>query len=194
MRFVFPGEMDVADLLLHECRRRAAGAEVEDRRLPVELGHEREGVGLRAAALGHCATRRKEAELAVPGRLRVRRDDLDARLHDVRPILDVLRIALANDEHDRRRVRARVVGKFLLPSVVDELGLADRVGVGPHRERHDVGVEAVDDGARLRARAAVRLFDLERRARALLVGGDEVRVDVAPQLARRVVGDVQQRQ
>ena len=48
VRLVLPCEVDVADFLLHEGRRRGAGAEVEDGRLLVELLHEREGIGVRA--------------------------------------------------------------------------------------------------------------------------------------------------
>src|SRR5258705_237737 len=54
------------------------------------------------------------------------------------------------------------------------------------------GLEAVDHRARLGAGAAVRLLDGERGAGVLLVLRDEGRGDVAPQLARRVVGHVEQ--
>ena len=59
-----------------------------------------------------------------------------------------------------------VYGSELLGRRVSQSGsmspaFAIGVGVGPHRERHDVGLEAVDDGAGLRAGAAVRLADRE---------------------------------
>ena len=59
----------------------------------------------------------------VPARaargLRIRRDDRHARLGQIVPVLDVLRVALAHEEHDRRRVRRRVVRQALLPVLVD---------------------------------------------------------------------------
>ena len=49
----------------------------------------------------------------------------------------------------------------LLPVGGQELALlGDGVDVGGERERHDVGIEPVDHGAGLLARAAVRLLDV----------------------------------
>src|SRR5262249_20933309 len=50
-----------------------------------------------------------------------------------------------------------------------------------------------DDGTCLRARAAMRHADRDGLARLLLPVGDEQRVDVAVELARRIVRDVEQR-
>src|SRR5207237_10750175 len=91
-----------------------------------------------------------------------------------------------------RGAGAGAVGAPLPPAGPDLTRLADGVGVGPHGERDHVSVEAVDHRARLGAGAAVRLLDGERGAGLLLVLRDEGRVDVAPQLARRVVGPVEQ--
>ena len=67
------------------------------------------------------------------------------------------------------------------------------VDVAGERERHDVGLEAVDHRARLLARAAVRLVDGDRLALRLLPVLREERVELLVELARRVVGDVEQR-
>ena len=50
-------------------------------------------------------------------------------------------------------------GSRFCQSGVDQPGCCDRVDVVGERERDDVGFEAVDHRARLRARAAVRLLD-----------------------------------
>src|SRR2546430_17702051 len=81
---------------------------------------------------------------------------------------------------------------FRSPALRDLPRLADGIGVRPERERHHVGLETVDHRARLGAGAAVRLLDGERGAGLLLVLRGEGSVDVAPQLARRVVGYVEQ--
>ena len=71
--------------------------------------------------------------------------------------------------------------------------LASCVDVAGERQRHDVGVEPVDDGARLLAGAAVRLVDRDVLAGLLLPVLGEGRVVVLIELARRIVGDVEQR-
>ena len=47
-----------------------------------------------------------------------------------------------------------------LPVVRDQPGLAQLLDVGLERERGDVGLEALDDRARLRAAALVRLLEV----------------------------------
>ena len=69
----------------------------------------------------------------------------------------------------------------------------DRVDVVGERERHDVGVETVDHRARLLARAAVRLADRDLLAGLRLPMLGEGRVECLVELARRVVGNVEQR-
>ena len=67
----------------------------------------------------------------------------------------------------------------------------DLVDVALERQRHDVGLEAVDDGAGLGAGAAVRLLDGDGLAGLLLpVGGEDV-VVVLVELAGGIVGDVE---
>ena len=55
----------------------------------------------------------------------------------------------------------------------------------------DVGIEARDDGQRLLARSAVRLVDGDRLAGLGLPLGGESGIDVLIELARDVIGDVQ---
>ena len=105
-----------------------------------------------------------------------------------------LGLPLRTSEADRRHVGRAVVGQSLLPVGGQELALVgDRVDVVREPERHHVGLEPVDDRARLLARAAVRLLDLRPsgwsspsslwRTASLIVGVE---------LARRIVGDVEQ--
>src|SRR5206468_3402536 len=54
------------------------------------------------------------------------------------------------------------------------------------------GLETVDHGARLRARAAVRLLDRNLDALVLLVLLNELGVHLAPELPCRIVGDVEE--
>ena len=137
--------------------------------------------------------RREVVPARAAGGLRVRRDHGDAGLGQVAPVLDALRIALAHQEHDRRGVRRAVVRQARLPVGRQQLALlGDRVDVGGERERDHVGLQAVDHRARLLAGAAVRGADLQRLAGLLFPLRGELRVDVGVELARRVVGDVEQ--
>ena len=71
--------------------------------------------------------------------------------------------------------------------------LGDRVDVAGERQRHDIGVEAVDDRAGLLARAAMRLLDRDVFAGLGLPVGGEGLVEVLVELAGRIVGHVEQR-
>src|SRR5262249_48592099 len=187
LRLVLPRQVDVADLLLHERDGRAARAQVEYGGLRVELLYEVERLRVRAALVLHVAPGGEEGELTIAGRLRVRGHDLDAGLHDVRPVVDAFRVALADHEDDGRGVGQRLVREAFRPVRRHEPGLGDLVRIAPQRERDDVGVEAVHYRARLRAGPAVRLPDGDLR-----VLRREGGVDGPVELARGIVRDVQQ--
>ena len=82
----------------------------------------------------------------------------------------------------------------LLPVERQQLALrGDLVDVARERQRHHVRGQSVDDGARLAAGAAVRLADAHILAGGLLPVLREGDVDVFVELARRIVGRVEQR-
>src|SRR5690606_34524100 len=90
---------------------------------------------------------------------RIRRDDLDVRTNEVVPVADSLGVALPYEENDRRRVRRAAVREARLPVRLEPSAvLVNRVDVVRERERHDVGIEAVDHRARLASGAGVRLL------------------------------------
>jgi hypothetical protein len=120
--------------------------------------------------------------------LGVGRDHRDARLGQVVPVLDSLRVALADEKHDRRGVRGAVVGETLLPVRRQQLAVGgDRVDVAGERERQDVGLQAVDHAAGLLAGAAVGLLDVHVLARDRLPVLGECRVVLDVEFPRRVV-------
>ena len=180
---------------LHEGGGRAAGAGVEHRHVLVEPRDEVLGAsGLVAARLAERPGPRREVVPARAARgLGVGRDHRDAGLGQVAPVLDALRVALAHQEHDGRGVGRAVVGQPLLPVGRKQPGLlGDLVDVVGQRQRHHVGLQAVDDRAGLLARAAVRLPDGDVLARLRLPVLGELLVEVLVELARRIVGDVEQ--
>jgi hypothetical protein len=125
-------------------------------------------------------------------RLRVGRNHLEAWLHEVIPILDVLGIALAHQEDNRRSIRRTVVRQPLAPIRGYLSRLFDNgVDVGLERQRHDVGFDAVDNGAGLRAGAAMRLTNGDCLAGLRLPILDEGGVVGAIKLTSRVIGNVQ---
>ena len=87
----------------------------------------------------------------------------------------------------------------MLGSLVRQSGLIflrvldDGVDVAFERQRHDVGVEPVDDGAGLLAGAAMRLLDGHGLAGVGLPLGGESGVEILVELAGRVIGDVEER-
>ena len=106
--------------------------------------------------------------------------------------MDVLRIALADEEGDGRGVGRGIVGELFLPAGIDEARALDGGDVPAERQRHHVGVEAVDDRARLLARAAMRLLERDIVSGLRLVFGREKLVVLGVELARRVVRDIEQ--
>ena len=195
-RLVLPGDEHVADAALHEGRRRAAGARVEDRHVLEDALDEVACVLASSPPNGLEAVgpRRQVVPAGAARRLRVRRDHRHAGPRQVVPVLDLLRVALADQEHDRRRVGRAGVGQPRRPVGGNQLaGRHQRVDVVGERQRDDVGLEAVDDRARLASRAAVRLVDGDVLPGLGLPLLGEGGVDRLIQLAGRIVGDVQER-
>src|SRR3954468_17176243 len=144
-RLVLVGDQNVA-LAAGERLQRVAGGLVLHRHVLEELLEVVGGLGL-ALALGDLAAVRRHH---VPARAargeRVRRDDLDARLGQVAPPLDVLRVALADREHHDGVSDHALVG-VLVPALVHEAGVHEASHVRLERERDDVGAQAALDGA-----------------------------------------------
>ncbi|MPM54087.1 hypothetical protein SDC9_100860 [bioreactor metagenome] len=188
---VFPGQQYVAHTTLHKGDGGAARACVQHRHVLVQIAHEFLGLVVAAVlALGEFPRGQ-----IVPARaarsLGVGRDHLHTGLDQVIPVLDALGVALLYQEHDGRAVGSRVVRQALLPIGLDETVLDQRVDVAAQRQRGHVGINTVDDGARLLARAAMRLLELHVLAGLALPVLGERLVVLHVQLTRRVIGNVQ---
>jgi hypothetical protein len=70
--------------------------------------------------------------------------------------------------------------------------VGDCVDVISKRKRDHIGFKSVNNGARLRARAAVRCFDLNRLASVALEAIRKRFAEVSVQLAGRIIGYVEQ--
>src|SRR3954451_15853377 len=157
-RLVLVGDEDVAGAGREVVERLAAGLVLDHDVLGDELAQVGEPGGrvLAAAALrpvgGHDVPLRRAA------RERVRREDLDARLEQVVPRADVLRVALAHDEADDR-LRDEALRRRARPVLADEPVADEPLHVGREGERDDVGGEAGLDRAALVARGAVGLAE-----------------------------------
>src|SRR3954463_9272417 len=135
-RLVLVGDQDVAGAGREVVERLAPGLVLDDDVLGDELAQIGEA-GLRvlaAAALG--AVGGQDVPLRRAGRERVGREDLDARLEEVVPGPDVLRIALADDEADDG-LRGEPLRGRARPVLVAGPGFHEPVHVGRERERHD---------------------------------------------------------
>ena len=157
MSLVFPCQMDIADTFLRECHRRGRRPRVEDRRAAIHVCDKRRRVGFGAARLQHRTPGREKAEPAIPRRFRIRRNDGNAMLNDVGPIVDFLGISFTYHKNNGGIIGE--AGGPLLPVIGDQPLFANGIGVGPHRQADDVRIESVNDGPSLTARAAMRLFD-----------------------------------
>ena len=186
-------ERGLADATLREGGCGPAGSCIEHRHILIERANEFLGFGKIAARLARCVGPSRQV---VPARatrcLRVGRDDLDAGFHQVRPILDALRVALADDEHDGGCVGGTVVRQFGLPILRQQVGLIrDDVDVTRESKGDHVGLEAVDDGASLLARASVGLFDFDRLAGFGLPVGGERFVEFGVKFPGGVIGNIE---
>ena len=140
-----------------------------------------------AVALGGVG--RQQVPLGRAGAQRARGDHLEARLQQVVPVLDVLRVALADDQRNHR-TEGDALGGVGIPVLGHLVGLDQPGDIRLDREVDDVGGLAVDDGPRLVAGGAVG----RRHGHALaLLGGGERRDDLAPSGFGHRVGDQGQR-
>ena len=189
---VLPGQQHVAEPALGEGDGRAPRAGVEHRHVGEQLAeilHRRRVAAMsRRPGIG-----RHVVPARAAGGLGIGRDHLHAWPDQVAPVVDVLGIALADQEDDGGRVGRGVLRQAGLPSRRDQPGLlGDGVDVGGDAERHHVGLQPVDHRQRLLARAAVALVDGHVLAGlALPIGGEDGVVGLV-ELTRRIVADVQQ--
>src|SRR3546814_1442754 len=90
----------------------------------LECGDEGARLGIGAAGLRQRGLPGGEvAVAAVAGGLRIRDDDADTRPDEVVPVLDVLGIAFAHEEQDRRPRWASLMREFVRPLRIDQSGL-----------------------------------------------------------------------
>src|SRR3954453_2401049 len=149
----------------------------------------RERLGGRLAELQLRAVGGHDVPARATRRERVRREDLDAGLQQVRPGLDVLRVALAHEEGRDGVGDDALVRLAGGPVGRDEVRLHEARDVRGERERHDVGRQPGLDRAALVARGAVGRA--ERRA--LSIGGcRELRRKLVVDDLRGRVGDERQ--
>jgi hypothetical protein len=191
---VLPGDQHIAEAALGETVGGAARAGVEQRHMVQQVAHESLGRGVGGARL---ALGPGEGGEEVPARaargLRVGRDDRDIGAHQIGPIADGFRIAGADEEHDSAGVGGGVVGQPGLPVRAEQPAPGQGVDIGGERQRHDIGLQSFQHGAGLRAGAAMRHVHRDGVARLAAPRGGEGRIDVAIELAGRVVGHVEQR-
>src|SRR3954447_13048226 len=187
-RLVLVGDQHVAGARREVLQRLATRLVLHDDVLRHELAEVVEAGRrvLAPTALG--AVRGEDVPLRRAGRERVRREDLDARVEEVVPGADVLRIALAHDEADDR-ARDEALRRRVRPVARHEAGLDEAVHVGREGERDDVGGEAGLHRAALVARRAERLAERDAAARLRLL---KLRDDLVVDDLRRGVGDERQ--
>src|SRR5579862_9298757 len=102
MGLVFPAYQHVAQAALYECRRRAARAGIKHRYMRIELAD----IVLRGVpgATGLAFRRDPRREIGparAAGCLGIGDDNRYPWLDQVRPVVNVLRIALPDEEYDR---------------------------------------------------------------------------------------------
>ena len=192
---VFPVNQDVADAPFHEGGRGAPGARVEHRHVLKEAPDKILGLGFIAAGLFQgIAPRGQVVPAGDTGGLRVRSNDGDSGFDQVAPILDALGVSFADQKRDRRAVGCAIIGKACLPVCGNRLGLlGDGIDIVRQCQRHDVGLQTVDDGACLFARSSVGLQDLDGLAGLSQPVLGEGRIELLIHLTCRVIRHVQKR-
>ncbi len=190
---VFPREKDVPLADLDKGRRRAPRAGVHHGDVREKIVEELGLLRLVVINLLRVGEGREEVPAGAAARFGIGRDDLDAALHKVAPVLETLRIPGADKEDDRRGVGRGVVRKGGKPTGVDESGLLDERDVVLQGERHNIRGSPFDDGPRLLAGAAVALDHLDAFAGLEEMDLFEKRIQRLVELARRVVAHVRER-
>jgi len=125
--------------------------------------------------------------------LRVWGDHRDARLDQIIPVFDSLRVSFAHQKVDRGNVGTAIVGKPLLPVRRHKVPIrVQRVNVRRQGERYYICSQAIDYRPGLLSRAAVRLLDGDALSGLGLVGLGKCLIEFLVELAGRIAGDVQQ--
>src|SRR5438105_2240793 len=142
-RLVLVGEHDVATAGEEGLERLARALVLRDD-VVEELVQVRDRLLVAFALAAHRAVGGHDVPARAAGCERVRRHDLDARLDEVLPVADVLRVAVPEHEDDDRAGDHPVPG-VLVPARADEVRLHEGGDVRLERERDDVGVQSVHD-------------------------------------------------
>jgi hypothetical protein len=103
-----------------------------------------------------------------------------------------LGVAFADDEDHRRGVGRRAVGEFLGVVGRYQALLGQEIDVRGLIHRYHVGLKTVGDGAHLLARSGMRLPEVNRLTGRRLPVFLEQRVEILIEIARDVIGNVQQ--
>src|SRR5215212_1220998 len=149
-RLVLVGQQDIA-LAAGERLQRLPRALVEHGHVVEQLGQVVLGLILALARLELRAVGGHDVPLGAARGERVGLDHLNVVRDQVVPRLDVLGVALANDEHDDR-VGHEALVLVLIPALVDQPGIDQARHVRRERELDHVRSQAALDGARLLAR------------------------------------------
>ena len=150
-------------------------------------------VNLRVAA-GSTKSIAPSGQIAVTAIARgfgIGHDHRDIRPDEIRPIMNPPRIPPSNDENNRRGIRHALSRKAISPAGVDPSSCGQSVDVDLLIHGDDVRRQSSEDGADLRGRSAMRLFDRHRlSARSPPVCGED-RIIVRVKLPRHVVGHIE---
>ena len=158
--FVFPREQYIALAVFDECCRRATCARGENENVCVEFFHEILGLFLITVILVFCPSPSSEVVPACATRsFRVRCNDANTGFYEITPVLEIFRIALANQEHDGGGVGRAVEREFLDPTRFNEPCITNGVHVEFESERDNISFKAVCHFQSLFARTAMGLCD-----------------------------------
>ncbi len=149
-------------------------------------------LGIAAGLLGRIVPGRQIGPARRAAGLGIGRDHRHTRLHQIVPVLDAFRIALAHQEHDGRGVRRGILRQAFLPRSGKQLGApGDGVDIGGQRQGHHIGLQPVDHRTRLRARTAMAVAQGDLVAALGVLGGKALAQGLI-QLAGGVIADIQQ--
>ena len=166
---------------------------VEHRHIGAETAYETERPRpVAAVTVGRISQGRQIAPAGAAGGFGIGRDHLHPRLHQVEPVVDVLGIALAHQEDDRRGVRRTIERQARLPVGGDQSALGDGVDVIGQSQGDHVRLKPIHDRPRLLAGAVVRLPYLDIAAAAPLPVRSKQTVVILVKLTRRVIAYIEQ--
>ena len=186
------GNQHIANVALQEDGGGVAPALGQHRHVLEQFAHKLRRLRVGTAGFAHVAPGRQVGHAAIAAGLGVDHNHLDIGFDQIVPVLDAFGVAVAGQKQHGGGGGRGVVREFSGPVLGYQTAIGQKLHVGGGVHGDDISVEPVVDGTCLCAGTTVGLVDLDVLAGGLLVVRDKRGVEILVELARYIVGRVEQ--